>query len=477
MERNTDTLPIWAPSQHGRRDKHEYRLEWISPNAKVTVQKSGEYGLLRWQDKLVLAVLVLLWSKQGRNPDGWVNFIVEDVVKALHENPGGKQRSQVKDSLWRLRGCLIQYYQSFFDSTQSSYVSRKQGVTILRYLTIYGYNSQEGEEIEATQAQLDLDVVRNLIGNYTRPISLDLWLELSERGGLFEAYISSVLYGHDRVSKDIFELWNQLGLSTKGVKYGSKLAYKMRPELDKICADPYGLLERYEFESSKTRPRSKNLVLFRRRPAYVDQHGAEEDSQLRLEFETVTQLVPNELDRRVEQVRFELGDKSPDDTNIRRIVERMPPEVITRAITDAVGRGKDGIIRKNPTAYFVGRMKKEAKARGIDLGFKPVDSAAPATPGSTTDPPDSSSKSNPPAQPKAKRKGRAQRRTEDKHEIKRKIDSYFINLPEAEQEGLRTAAAAKAQILLDPESAGFEALVHDNIRRMVAERLRVQWEA
>ena len=195
---------------------------------------------------------------------------------------------------------------------------------------LYEYKNQEGEDIEATQAQLNLELVINLLGNYSRPVSLDLWLSMSERGILFEAYINSVLYKNRRVSKDVFSLWKQLGLSTKGAKYASKLAYKMKPDLDKMCADPYNLLERYTFEKSKTVPRGQNLILYRRENAYIDREPAP-NYEPNLFAPNVSQLTPTVLDLKVEQIQFELGDKG-DDFNIRRIVERMPEGSIRAAV-------------------------------------------------------------------------------------------------------------------------------------------------
>jgi hypothetical protein len=460
VERSSDSLPIWAPSQYGKEDEREYLLPWLNEHARVVVQKAGKYGLLRWNDKITLASLFMFWYQQGQNPEGWVNLSIADIVKSQQGERGGKQYRLITQSLWRLRGCLIQHYRSFFDAESQRQVSRTQGVNILTYLTIYGYKTQDGEEVEATQIKLNLDVVRNLLGNYTRPVSLDLWLQLSERGGLFESYVNSVLYRNPRVSKDVFDLWEQLGLSTKGVEYASNLTSKMRPDLDKMCADPYGLLREYTFEKSKTKPKSKNLVLHRRKVAYVDKSHPQETSQLTFSLNT-SQLTPNELDVRIEQIRFELNDKSTDDTNIRRIVERMPEGVVTRAVTDAVGRVKDGMV-KRAVPYFVGRMKKEAKELGISLGFR-----------------ETTKKQKPvEAEPQKVEKGRGRpRKTDEDSTSKRKakIDRHYIGLPEREKTQLQETAALKATILIKPESKGFDALVQDNIRRMIAERLRIEW--
>ena len=194
-------------------------------------------------------------------------------------------------------------------------------------------------------------------------------MTLTERGGLFEAYINSVLYKQSILRRDVFDLWKQLGLSIKGIRYASELTKKMRPDLDKMKADPFGLLGDYSFEKSLTKPRSQNLKLIRRKNPYVDQHQRlPQADQLSFNL-NITQLTPSELDLKVEQIQFELGDTG-DDFNIRRIVERMPESSIKLAIHDAVGRKSDKMLKTSAVAYFVGRMKNVAKEQGIDLGFK-----------------------------------------------------------------------------------------------------------
>ena len=120
IERNADTLPIWAPSRYAKTLEREYALEWISPNAKVLVQSAGKYGTLRWQDKLVLIAITRLWYEQGMNPDGWVNFTLSDVTKRLGKEKGGSRFGLIKYSLWRLRGCLVQFHHSFYNSNDKT---------------------------------------------------------------------------------------------------------------------------------------------------------------------------------------------------------------------------------------------------------------------------------------------------------------------------------------------------------------------
>ena len=383
LERNMDTLPIWAPSQYAAHKERAYKLPWRGENAEVRVQAAGRYGQLRWFDKLILTALVQIWNDKGRDPNGWVYFRIIDIIERLERKDvvGGKLYNQIKDSLNRLRGSLIQYQESFHDRVGREWISNPNA-TILSDLWIVepkklrsGHVQQAFEQF--TRGQLDLAVVQNLLLNYTRPVSLRFLQTLSERGGLFEAYISSVLYRNKHVSKDIFQLWQDLGLSTAGLQYGSRLASRMKPDLHKIERDPNGLLLKYEFTKSKTKPRSQVLHLYRRDRAYVDVQEQPELPMNTEKPETREYQRPgfptspddpgvDEHQMKVEEIRYRLRDQSNDPRNIHLIVDLMPPKVIEQGLFQAHGRLVDGQT-KNAAAYFVGIMKKKAKELGINL--------------------------------------------------------------------------------------------------------------
>ena len=255
METTLDSQPIWAPAHHADDLTRVYPLKWRGEDASVTVQASGEYGMLRSFDKLVLTALVHLWNDQGRQETGRVYFLVIDIIRALGRKNTGSLYQQIKDALHRLRGCMVQYRLSFFDVEHSAWVSLRDK-NILNDLLIVEPKKDDQLAMEGlTYASLDLDVVANLVGNFTRPVSLKLLQSLSERGVLFESYVNAVLYRHAVVRKDVFELWQDMGLSTKGIDYGSQLASRMRSDLDKIAGGERSLLGRFDFEKSKTRAR------------------------------------------------------------------------------------------------------------------------------------------------------------------------------------------------------------------------------
>ena len=396
LEKNLDSLPIWAPSQYARQKVREYPVPWRAPKARVRVQAAGQYGQLRGFDKLILTALVQLWNEQGRGDEGIIHFQIIDLVERLERKRSGELYQALKESLKRLRFCGLEYYQSFFDKEGNELISNPNA-TILSDLWIVEPRknrdgSEQGAFTQFTQATLDLAVVRNTLGGYTRPVSLRFLQTLSERGLLFESYINSVLYRHERVMKDVFDLWRDLGLSTKGNAYASQIAPKMKKDLDLITKEPLCLLGDYAFTKSKTRDRGLNLILRRRRGMTVEQaldmqevkqNLREMNSQksrnpgLQLARISPDELTPTErggaissqkVELLVDEIKERLRDKSKDDRNLRKIARVMPYSEIEHGIHEAWARFRDGMT-PNPTRYFVGVMKKKAAEQGIKLGL------------------------------------------------------------------------------------------------------------
>lgn len=75
---------------------------------------------------------------------------------------------------------------------------------------------------------------------------------------------------------------------------------------------------------------------------------------------------PDDVDAYVEEIRERLRDRSTDAGFLRLIVERIPRRDLERALHEAWGRFRDGMVR-NPTAYFVELARKRAVELGIPL--------------------------------------------------------------------------------------------------------------
>ena len=377
-EYNLSGLPIWAPTQRGSNKvdlERQYEIGHADNEATVTVYDIEKYGHLRPFDKIVLGAITRIWEQQGKPASGIVKFQIVDLVVALGRERSGKLYNLIKASILRLAACSLWFEGCFYDGKGRGYKATIKTGIIMKYLIIenkdLGNGSRQQAFTDLSYAQIDVSILENLKASYTRPVSLNLLQKLSEKGVLFEGYINSVLYRRKKISKDVFELWEDLGLSITGIKYASKLAHKMKADLDKIAAHPDSLLASYSFEKSKTRKGSQNLIL-RAKSKRKRQTTIEEKIESGEDF--------TDVDIQVERIRFELKDAG-DEFIIRRIAERMPAAEVERAVYDALGRKSDGLIRTTPASYFVGTMKKRAAELNIDLGLKRTRTKPGSTPG------------------------------------------------------------------------------------------------
>ena len=83
LERNIDSIPIWAPKAYAGEIERRYSLLWRGERAEVVALASSKYGQFRALDKIILTALVDLWHQQGRRHDGIVVFQIMDVIELL----------------------------------------------------------------------------------------------------------------------------------------------------------------------------------------------------------------------------------------------------------------------------------------------------------------------------------------------------------------------------------------------------------
>jgi len=392
FEHQIEKLPLWAPSIYADERVRSYTITVQDQPIEIRVQSAGEYGQLRAQDKLVLAALMRLWHDQGRDPTGFLHCPVSVILDLLgYPNDGGKRYKLAKESLYRLRFCGIQNFTTFFDPEDGTENTGNTNPTILLNLDLYEKRkatTKKGAKrdqliFDFSRAQFHPSITTNLLKNYTRPMDVRFLTTLSERGILFEAYVNGVLYRRPKVRKDVFELWEELGLSTKGEPYGSGLKKKMISDLEKLLEQPTGFLGNYRFEKSKTRPRSLNIILTRRAAPVVDIADAkrslpqQQPKRRRVGQGSTTKPLTSEQHEEIAMLRSQLEDLG-GDFNIRRIFERLSSDLINDALritlmnrTDF--RGTEHEIRGETVAYFVGVCKKKARELGIDLGFSTKD--------------------------------------------------------------------------------------------------------
>ena len=349
--------PIWAPKAYAGESKRIYRLPWKGERSIVEVLAVAEYGQLRTMDKKVLAVLINLWHKKGRRPDGKVFFQISEIVEAIYgegNTRSGRRYELVKRSLFRLQGTAIHFKSSFKNPDTREY-EVTHALNILDELTVVE-PKKDGTKTNLlggiSYAVLDFSVVRDLLGNYTRPLSLRLLKQLSERGVLFESYINAVLSRNQEVKTDIFKMWEERGLSTAWAKYGSQLKAKMIEDLDAMVADPDHPLAYYSFEKqADRRSRSLNVVLGRKSvPRELQADNGEGRSR-------------QDIIRLVDRIRMELRDSESDGRNYEYIAANCPENEIVDTCLEAWTKVQDGKIDSAP-AFFIWLMMRKARQRG-----------------------------------------------------------------------------------------------------------------
>jgi hypothetical protein len=349
--------PIWAPSAYARESKRTYRLPWKGDSSIVEVLAVAEFGQLRTVDKKVLAVLINLWHKKGRSPDGKVFFQISEIVEAIYgegSTKSGKRYELVKKSLFRLQGTAIHFKSSFKNPDTRQY-EITHAMNILAELTVVE-PKKDGKSTDLlggiSYTVLDFSVVRDLLGNYTRPLSLRLLKQLSERGVLFESYVNAVLSRNKEVKTDIFKMWEERGLSTAWAKYGSQLKAKMLDDLDAMMADPDHPLAYYSFEKqADRRSRSLNVVLGRKaEPREIQTTRGKGRSR-------------EDLTRLVDRIRMELRDLDSDGRNYEYIAANCPENEIVDTCLEAWAKYRDEKVKSAP-AFFIWSMMNKARLRG-----------------------------------------------------------------------------------------------------------------
>ena len=154
---------------------------------KAVVNYVPKYGTLTTFDERVYYVLVEIWEEQSRAD---VCFFSErEVAKRLGIGWSAGQRGiakTIRDSLFRLRGVLIEWDGSFFHKVKNEHISITRPFTVLNHLELVDVKSVKvGSQV--AEFGFDQMVIDNINSNYSRPVLLDQIL-------LFESPLAQALY-------------------------------------------------------------------------------------------------------------------------------------------------------------------------------------------------------------------------------------------------------------------------------------------
>lgn len=119
-------LEYWSCQLFGGDNKAPRKLyEIANESGRVRGRlEVGAYAGMNLEpfDRLMMLALLQLWHDQGGDPQGRIAFSYRELFRRLGLKAGGRQNSQIKDSLDRLRRCFITLTNCFMTRTREGEV-------------------------------------------------------------------------------------------------------------------------------------------------------------------------------------------------------------------------------------------------------------------------------------------------------------------------------------------------------------------
>ncbi len=242
------------------RDGQELRQTW-------TVRAVQGLGLPGTLDQDVYVALLQVIDRQGDIPvDGWIGFSLYELVELLHRAHGGRDYRQVKESLERLSGTIIQSRNAFYRKSTKSYLD--DTFHLLDRVQYAESTNGSGRRGEKTWVKLSDYFVDSYKANYLKGLDADFYWSLnSSVAKRLYRFVDKKRGQQLRWEADLFALRDRIPLSPH--KYPSKIKEKLAPGHDELRHK--GFLERVTYRKT---PDGAHLVCYeiqegftKRRPA------------------------------------------------------------------------------------------------------------------------------------------------------------------------------------------------------------------
>ena len=189
-------------------------------------------GLPGTLDQDVYVALLQIVERQGRLPtDGWVGFSLYELIELLRRGHGGRDYRQVKDSLERLSGTVIQSKNAFYRKSQRSYLDKTfHLLEEVRHSETRGVDGGGGER---TWVKLSEYFVESYQANYLKGLDADFYWSLnSPVAKRLYRFVDKKRNNHRRWEAELFSLRDRIPLSR--YKYPSKIREKLAPAHDEL---------------------------------------------------------------------------------------------------------------------------------------------------------------------------------------------------------------------------------------------------
>jgi plasmid replication initiation protein len=221
------------------RDGQELKQTW-------TVRAVQGLGLPGTLDQDVYVALMQLIDRQGEIPDdGWISFSLYELVQLLRRTHGGRDYRQIKESLDRLSGTIIQSKNAFYRKSTKSYLD--DTFHLLDRVQHSETSDGSGRRADRTWVKLSDYFVESYKANYLKGLDADFYWSLnSSVAKRLYRFVDKKRNHQRRWEVDFFALRDRIPLSP--YKYPSKIREKLAPAHEELTDK--GFLERVTYRTT-----------------------------------------------------------------------------------------------------------------------------------------------------------------------------------------------------------------------------------
>jgi plasmid replication initiation protein len=230
------------------RDGQELKQTW-------TVRAVQGLGLPGTLDQDVYVALLQIIDRQGGVPeDGWISFSLYELMRLLRRTHGGRDYRQIKESLERLSGTVIQSKNAFYRKSTKSYLD--DTFHLLERVQHSESTDGSGKRGERTWVQLSGYFVDSYNANYLKGLDADFYWSLnSSVAKRLYRFVDKKRNQQRRWEVDLFSLRDRIPLSP--YKYPSKIREKLEPAHEELTHK--GFFERVTYRKTSE---GDNLVCY-----------------------------------------------------------------------------------------------------------------------------------------------------------------------------------------------------------------------
>jgi hypothetical protein len=218
-ELNLEKWPIWKPAKSKNPPTRKVITREIPlPNGnKIAAEVEVGFtdrGELNTEDQKTYYALVKHWEENDRS-DEQTYFSVRQVAKRLGKGWGTNVIDSVTESLFKLRGVLITWTNSYYDASTKETVEVLDTFNILSELKIIKRKKDGIVNREVGYFRFNDFILKNLLANHTKPVLLETVLGFkSEIAQILYTYLDLILADktfYERRTKELFEELNLQG--------------------------------------------------------------------------------------------------------------------------------------------------------------------------------------------------------------------------------------------------------------------------